>query len=170
MSQLKKCVLLFIFLAIGMTSYIVFAKAGQKSLRAEIESPFKWGKGLGPIQVRIEEKDKKNGIVTLEGQVSTKLPFVNIQWKLPEGVTLVSGNLTELVEQNPDETIITRTISVKATPQMKVPHIVFFVYTENEEKQRGNTAIYNMNRSGEETEKLEQIRGMMKARENQPVK
>ena len=62
MSQLKKCLILFIFVLIGTTSYIVFAKAGQRSLRAEIESPYKWGKSQGPLQARIEEKSKSGSV------------------------------------------------------------------------------------------------------------
>jgi hypothetical protein len=171
MSQLKKCFIILIFLFIGMTSYIVFAKAGQKSLRAEIESPYKWGKGMGPIQVRIEEKEKHGDTLTLEGQISTKLAAVNIRWKLPPGVSLVSGQANELVEQDEENSIISRSITVKIDHALtEDSHIVFFVTTENEVHQRGNTAVYNLSESPEQKEKLQSIRTLMKSRSVKPVR
>lgn len=172
MPTIKKYALIIFIVLASMTTYIVFAKANQKSLRAEIESPYKWGKGTGPIQVRMEEKDNKGDVITLEGQIYTKLSSVSIEWKLPEGVALASGHLTGTAEQESEDNIIKRTITVKVVGPLKKDHhhVVLSVFAEVNGQRKGHTAVYNLKETSEEKEKVEQIRTQMKSRGARPLK
>jgi hypothetical protein len=129
-----------------------------------------WGKAAGPVQVRIEFKEQNGNQVTLLGQVRSTLPQFQIDWKLPEGVRLVSGNPSEVVQQEGDAQVLhDREITVEVDWPLSSPHLVLRAAENETPEALGATTVFNLDPSLEDLEKQDIIRAHMKSRNLQKI-
>lgn len=160
----SKYILAASFLIIAGASYVVLAKTSATSFdNASSSTPWN-GKSGGPIQVRVLEVEKDGDVVTLEGQVTSKLDNIHIEWKLPEGVSLVTGTLEETVTRSNNSSLISRTMVVKVAPGTDPSRLVFFAYVPRGNEKVGTTYVHNLRETAEEKEKTQKIRQFMKSR------
>ncbi len=129
-----------------------------------------WGKAVGPVQVRIEFKDQSENQVTLVGQVRSTLSEFNLSWKLPKGVRVISGAISETIQQPADSQIVhDREITVEVDWPLKNPHLVLRAAENSEEDAFGASTVFNLDPSLEDLEKQEIIRAHMKSRQLQKL-
>lgn len=128
-----------------------------------------WGKAEGPLQVRIEFKEQNGNRVTLEGQIRSKLENFEVSWKLPEGVTLVDGQLSETIHQTPVKTLHKRLLVVDVQWPLAKPHLVLRAAENESPDSFGASTVFNLDPSLLEMEKEEIIRAQMKSRRLQKL-
>lgn len=171
MSAIKrhaKYIFALCLLVIAGASYFGLAKTSSQSFDKDPSHITPWnGKSGGPVQVRVLEVSKDDDVVTLEGQVTSKFDNINLEWKLPDGVGLISGALQETAAHS-NEGPISRTIIVKVAPGVDPSRIVFFAYAQKGNDKVGMTYVHNLRETEEEKEKLlkiQKIQKFMKARD-----
>ena len=129
-----------------------------------------WGKAAGPVQVRLEFKEQSGNQVTLLGQVRSTLPQFQIEWKLPKGVRLVSGNLFETVQQQNDSQIVhDRELTVEVDWPLEAPHLVLRAAENSNAEAYGASTVFNLDPAIEDLEKEEIVRAHMKSRQLQKL-
>jgi hypothetical protein len=129
-----------------------------------------WGKASGPVQVRIEFKEQTENQVKLVGQVRSTLPEFELNWKLPKGVRVVSGVVSETIQQPANSQLVhNREITVEVDWPLKNPHLVLRAAENSEEDAFGASTVFNLDPSLEDLEKQEIIRAHMKSRQIQKL-
>ncbi len=129
-----------------------------------------WGKADGPVQVRIEFKEQDGNQVKLIGHVRSTLSQFEVDWKLPEGVRLVDGTVSEVIQQR-NETQVThqRELTVEVTWPLEKPHLVFRAAENSSPDAFGATTVFNLDPSTRDIEKEDIIRAQMKSRHLQKL-
>lgn len=131
-------------------------------------APEVWGKPNAPVLVKVQELNKTGSIVELRGMIRSKFSNLNIEWKLPEGAHLVSGELNKTVTKNTDGSFTQETIRVDVGTAKDEP-IVFVAYVEQNGERIGHSRIYKWNVPTEHLETVEKVRAQMKARKSKFV-
>lgn len=126
------------------------------------------GKSQGPVQVKIKELAKSDSIVELEGIIRSKQENLESEWKLPEGATLVEGDLVKTVNKSADINQVSTTIKVDISNAKDEP-IVFMAYFEQNDERIGHSRVYKWNKKTKDIERVEKVRAKMKARKAQYV-
>ena len=124
-----------------------------------------WGKAVGPIQLRLEFKEQKGNHVVLEGYIRSTLQNFEVEWKLPEGVKLIEGQLKDAIQQaNNESTVHKRQITVDVTWPLENPHLVLRAAENADRDALGASTVFNLDPSLEDMEKEEIIRAHMQSR------
>lgn len=127
------------------------------------------GKGRGPVIVNIEEVQKDGKIIELKGMIKSQLPDLKVEWKLPEGAKLISGDLETSAEKNSDNTYNANSIKVDVSGSEEKP-IVFLAYKEKDGERMGHSRVYQWYQTVVEAEHIEKIRARMKSRRARPIR
>lgn len=152
--------LIGVFLFCKTSPEIAFAHA--KHIKAE-ESVGFGGKPNAPVVVKIQELSKENNIVQLRGLIKSNISDLQIEWKLPEGAVLVSGELKKSASKRTDGSYSEDTITVDVSNAKNEP-IVFVAFKGENGERVGNSRVYKWNISEEQKEHVEKIKMKMKAR------
>lgn len=176
MSKLVRKSTLLIFIAIGTCVFFLQAQnkpqesASYKSI-AETPAPLTlteetrlWGKATGPIQLRIDFKEQHGDQVTLVASIRSSVPELKIEWRLPTGVEMVSGQRQETLSQTEDLQTFQKEITVKAQWPLKKPHIVLRALTTVSGKPQGASTVFNLDPSLHDMEKEDIIKAHMQSR------
>lgn len=127
-----------------------------------------WGKPNAPVLVKVQELKKSGNIVELRGMIRSKFPQLNIEWKLPEGAEIVSGDLHKSVNQKSDGSFTQETIKVDIGNAKDEP-IVFVAFVEQNGERIGHSRVYKWNVPTEHQDTVEKVRAQMKARKSKFV-
>lgn len=159
-----------VILLVGLLTVHCVPHAQSKNSTPDLSNV--WGKGRGPIQAQIVElaSSARTGEIELEGQIKTSLESFQVEWVLPQGVTLVSGTLKETITPSEPQEVITRKITVRVGTLGKKTHIVFFPHIEKNGQRVGQSRVYNLRPSAEDAERTEDIKKMMKSRNSSPIR
>jgi hypothetical protein len=122
-----------------------------------------WGKPNAPVLVKIQEIHKTGNIVELRGLVRSKYSQLKIEWKLPDGAELVSGELNKSVNKKPDGSFAQETIKVDIGNAKDEP-IVFIGFFEQNGERMGHSRVYKWNAPADHQVTVEKVRAKMKAR------
>lgn len=126
------------------------------------------GKPNAPVLVKIQEVNKTGNIVELRGIIRSKIDNLKTEWKLPEGATLVSGELSRSVSKKTDGSFAQETIRVDIGNAKDEP-IVFVAFFEQNGERMGHSRVYKWNIPADQQENVEKIRAQMKARKSKFV-
>ncbi|MCB9073855.1 MAG: hypothetical protein H6623_09550 [Bdellovibrionaceae bacterium] len=168
MSKLK--VLLGSSLVVGFAFYAWSIFSSMNSVKNQAASLDKidaseiWGKANGPALVKIEEAEKTDTTVVLQGLIRSQLQELEVEWKLPEGAEILEGDSVTTVQQNPDGSYDSLQITVDISSVSGNEPIVFSAFINKNNERMGHTAIYKIHKSPEDQERIENVKKMMKAR------
>lgn len=145
---------LFIFAGISLSSEPTTARESNEDA---------WGKGHGPVQVRIKEIAKTDSVVELKGLIRSKQQNLEIEWILPEGAALIGGDTTKSASRASDGSYGDLTIKVDISNAKKEPIVFMAFFLQNGER-NGHSRAYSWNENKKDKERVEKIRAKMKAR------
>jgi len=131
---------------------------------ASTESPVStgWGKARSDVNVRITELAKPgDGQMALVGEVRTEFDMINVEWKLPEGVTLASGAMTETLHRADGEEVYRSQIVVNVPETLAKPHLAFFAYTDRGGERIGQSRVFNLKKTAAEKAHLQKVKQLM---------
>lgn len=173
MSKLKVVSSTF-FAAASLTGVFLFCKtspeiafANSKHVHQESMKDA-WGKPNAPVSVKIQELSKSENVVELRGLIRSTLSDLKIEWKLPDGAVLVSGELNKNATKRADGSFTEDIIKVDISNAKDEP-IVFVAFSEKNGERIGNSRVYKWNISEEQKEHVEKIKMKMKSRNSKFV-
>ncbi len=150
---------LLIFIGISISSETTTARDSESQ---------SWGKGQGAVHVRIKEISKTDKVVEIMGMIRSKKENLQVEWKLPDGATLLEGELTGTATRSADGSYAGNVIKVDVSNAKDEP-IAFMAFVEKNNERLGHSRVYKWNKTEEETEHVEKIRAKMRARKVSPV-
>lgn len=170
MSKLKQFLIFGIVL--GCCAAIFPAKKiwlhSQREKQRQLKnSELAWGKARAPILARIIEQ-VDGDIITLEGQISTQFNVVAFEWRLPDGVQMIDGDIQNQMTKTSNDKVLKTFIKIKKPSSIAFPHILFRAFDPNTEI--GTNAVYNLAPSPQEKEIVETVKEHFQSRGNTYVK
>lgn len=172
---MSKLMMGFTLLFSTIIYHVVVLQAQDKALNIETETTHVeslelseetrlWGKATGPVQLRIDFKEQSGDNVTLVASIRSSVPQLKIEWVLPQGVDLVSGQRQETLSQTEDLKIYQKEITVKVQWPLQKPHLVLRAVTTTNGKPQGASTVFNLDPSLHDMEKEEIIKAHIQSR------
>ncbi len=148
-----------LFALILGTGVLMIHKPTQRSLASQA-----WGKSRSDVSVRIIEREATPNEIALTGEVQTDFENIQVEWRLPEGVSLVEGQFTETLQKNAQESLLRSKIKVSLPAFPVEGHIVFFAYKEENGRKTGHSRVFSLRRSQEKQQHVEKVKAMMRSK------
>lgn len=156
--------IVFSLFAIILVSAVTLISQPVQQKRDPASLNVAFGKARSDVAVRIIERENNGAQISLTGEISTQFDEMEVEWKLPNGVTLSSGSQTETLHRQGDETILRSRVTVNVPNDLVVPHIVFFAYTMRDGVRVGHSRVFNLKKTGETKAHIAKIKKMMAKR------
>lgn len=122
-----------------------------------------WGKANAPVLIQVEEVVKTKTTVELKGIIKSEFNTLQMEWKIPEGAIVLSGEQNKTITISADTHIFSDTIKIDLSAAADTP-IVLTVFVNKSGERIGNSRVYKWNKTPEEVEHTEKIKLKMKFR------